>query len=353
MDFTFSEEQRMMVESLRELTADICSAAALRALFDGTDADAAERWARLAELGLFGVLAPQDCGGMGLADVDFVLLSEEAGRAALPEPLIEQAALAVPLLAELAAVPAAAALLPQLASGDARVALTHTENPLALLPPQATHWLVCSDTAIELATTAEVAVTRLRSVDAGLQIGVAALPAGRATRLASAALSQAASARLLNRGAVHAAAQSLGVAERLLQIAAAYAKERVQFGKPIGAYQAVKHHLASVAVKLEFARAVVYAAATRLGQLDERAAAAASHAKLAATAAADLAARTAIQVHGAMGYSWELDLHFYMKRAWSLAGRWGEHSFHARRVQSLVCSGALGLGPEETFTATS
>jgi len=353
MDFTFSDEQRMMAESLRELATDICSAATLRAVFEGTDALAAERWTRLAELGLLGVLAPQACGGMGLADVDFVLLSEEAGRAALPEPFVEQAALAVPLVAELAAVPAAAALLPQLASGAARVALTHTENPHALLPPGVTHWLLCSDAAIELATAADVAVSRLRSVDAGLQLGAAQLAAGRGMRLASAAAAQAASARLLNRGAVHAAAQSLGVAGRLLELAASYARERVQFGKPIGAYQAVKHHLASVAVKLEFARAVVYAAATRLGQLEARAAAAASHAKLAATAAADLAARTAIQVHGAMGYSWELDLHFYMKRAWSLAGRWGDHNFHARRVQSLVCGGALGLGPEQSFAAAS
>jgi alkylation response protein AidB-like acyl-CoA dehydrogenase len=104
-------------------------------------------------------------------------------------------------------------------------------------------------------------------------------------------------------------------------------------------------------VKLEFARPVVYAAATRLGGTDARTEACASHAKLAASDAAELAARTAIQVHGAMGYSWELDLHFFMKRAWALAGAWGERSFHARRLQALVCSG-LALGPDQTFAAT-
>jgi alkylation response protein AidB-like acyl-CoA dehydrogenase len=353
MDFTFSEEQRMMAAALRELAADVCSPHALRAVFDGTDAAAAERWTRLGQLGLFGVLAPEGCGGMGLADVDFVLLAEEAGRAALPEPLTEQAALAVPLLAELASVPAAASLLPQVATGAARVAVMHEHNPLAQVPPQVTHWLLCSDTTVRLAGAGEVTIAPVRSLDAGLQLCAAQLAAGRGTLLASAGMAQAASGRLLNRGAVQAAAQALGVAERLLELAAAYAKERVQFGKPVGAYQAIKHHLASVAVKLEFARAVVYAAATRLAHLDVRACVAASHAKLAAVAAADQAARSAIQVHGAMGYSWELDLHFYMKRAWSLAGRWGDHNFHARRVQSLVCGGALGLGPDQTFAATS
>ena len=111
MDFTFSEEQRMMAAALRELLNDLCSAQALRAVFDGDHSAAEHRWRRLAELGLFGVLAPQGAGGMGLADADFVLLAEEAGRAALPEPLAEQAALAVPLLAEVASE-AAATLLP-------------------------------------------------------------------------------------------------------------------------------------------------------------------------------------------------------------------------------------------------
>ncbi len=134
MDFTFSEEQRMMAAALRELASDLCSSEALRALFDGDHSGAEDRWRRLAELGLFGVLAPVGAGGMGLSDADFVLLAEEAGRAALPEPLMEQAALAVPLLAGLAHEPAAAALLPRLASGRARVAVAHPYNPLCERP---------------------------------------------------------------------------------------------------------------------------------------------------------------------------------------------------------------------------
>ena len=352
MDFTFTDEQRMMAAAFRELTADLCAPQVLRALFDGRDADAQTRWQRLADLGLFGVRAPAASGGLGLADADFVLLAEEAGRAVLPEPLIEQAALAVPALTELADAPAAAALLPSVASGEARVAVAHPQNPLVNAPPGLSHWLLCTPRGILLAAADAVKAPVRASVDAGrrlLEPDLTSVTGG--ITLVSGARAAEVGARILNRGSVFSAAQCLGLTERMLALASEYAKERVQFGKPIGSYQAVKHHLASVAVKLEFARPVVYAAATRLGGTDARTEACASHAKLAASDAAELAARTAIQVHGAMGYSWELDLHFFMKRAWALAGAWGERSFHARRLQALVCSG-LALGPDQTFAAT-
>ncbi len=353
MDFTFSEEQRMMAAAFRELTADLCTPQALRALFEGHDTAAEERWNRLAELGLFGVLAPPGSGGMGLAEADFVLLAEEAGRAGLPEPLTEQAALALPALLELAAQPAAAALVPELARGSARIAVTHPQNVRANVPPGLTHWLLCAADTVTLARTEEVTAVATPSVDAGRRLLEPQARPGTGEILARGARAQAIGAQLLNRGALFSAAQCLGVAERLISLAAEYAKERVQFGKPIGSYQAIKHHLASVQVKLEFARPVVYAAVTRAADPDARAAATASHAKLAAADAAELAARTAIQVHGAMGYSWELDLHFYMKRAWALQGAWGDRSFHARRVQSLVCGGTLALGPDQTFARTA
>jgi len=343
----------MMAGALRELAADLCAPEHLRAVFDGRDSGSEARWRRLADLGLFGVLAPPEAGGVGLQDADFVLLAEECGRAALPEPLSEQAAVAVPALQDLAAEPAAAALLPRLVAGEARIAVAHPQNPLVNVPPGVTHWLLCTSERVALAATGEVGCVAAASVDAGRRLFVPELTAAAGVTLARGACAQAVGARALGRGALYSAAQCLGLAERMLGLAADYAKERVQFGKPIGTYQAIKHHLSSVAVKLEFARPVVYAAVTRVADADVRAEAAVSHAKLAAGDAADLAARTAIQVHGAMGYSWELDLHFYMKRAWALQGIWGDRNFHARRLQSLVCGGALGLGPDQTFARTA
>jgi alkylation response protein AidB-like acyl-CoA dehydrogenase len=349
MDFTFSEEQRMMAGALRTLTDDICAGAELRRIFDGSDSAAPERWQRLAEMGLFGVFAPQELGGLGLSDVDFVLLAEEAGRAALPEPLIEQAAVAVPALCELADTPALTALASSAVRGESRIAVLHPQCELANVPPDATHWLLCEGAAVRVFAAAEVSPRAQRSIDAGRRLYALEVPAGAAGIIAQGERARMITARAGNRGALYAAAQCLGLAERMLALAVGYAKERVQFGRPIGSYQAIKHQLANVAVKLEFARPVVYAAAARVTGLDAQSYAAVSHAKLAAGDAADLAARTAIQVHGAMGYSWELDLHFFMKRAWALQGAWGDRNFHARRVQSLVCDGALALGPEETF----
>jgi alkylation response protein AidB-like acyl-CoA dehydrogenase len=152
----------------------------------------------------------------------------------------------------------------------------------------------------------------------------------------------------------------------MVRIAVDYASTRQQFGKAIGSYQALKHHMADVQVQLEYARPVVYAAAARLAEVaagvngdgassgagnagaNGNAAASAllarlnavvSGAKLMAMEAADMAGRKGIQLHGAMGYSWEVDLHFYVKRAWALAGSWGDRCWHQRRLESLVLDG--------------
>ena len=135
-------------------------------------------------------------------------------------------------------------------------------------------------------------------------------------------------ARAFERGALFAAAEMLGIAEHCLALAGAYAIERRQFGKPIGSNQAIKHLLADVAVKIEFARPVLWAAAAGLEGNKTRV----SHAKLAVSAAAEASARTALQVHGAMGYSWEVDVHFYLKRALLLHNLWGTAEFHRTRV---------------------
>jgi alkylation response protein AidB-like acyl-CoA dehydrogenase len=156
---------------------------------------------------------------------------------------------------------------------------------------------------------------------------------------------------LLNLAALMAAAQMLGATERMLSMAADYAKTRKQFGQPIGSFQAVKHLLANVAVRLEFARPVVWRAAYALHHGHPHAPTHVSHAKLAATDAAMLAAETAIQVHGAMGYTYEVDLHYWMKRTWALAGAWGDVSFHQQRVDQAIFGGLLPIGPGATFSS--
>jgi alkylation response protein AidB-like acyl-CoA dehydrogenase len=163
------------------------------------------------------------------------------------------------------------------------------------------------------------------------------------TRIGGGALWQEA----LGHGALFAAAQLLGLAQRAVDLSVAYASERQQFGKPIGCFQAVKHHLATAQVKIEFARPVVIAAAAM--PVSSLARARVSHAKLAATAAADAAAHAAVQVHGAMGYSWEVDVHFLLKRSLALGQAWGTPTFHRARVAEHMFSAPLGA--DRTFDA--
>ena len=153
----------------------------------------------------------------------------------------------------------------------------------------------------------------------------------------------------LNRGALGVAAQQLGLTQRMLDLAIDYSAQRKQFGKPIGSFQAVKHHLADVAVKIEFAKPVLYRAAYDVAHDKPRRSVNVSHAKLACGEAAWVSARKSIQVHGAMGYTWEADLQMFMKRAWALDAAWGDRAALKLRVaDSILADGAL-LGPSETF----
>ena len=151
-------------------------------------------------------------------------------------------------------------------------------------------------------------------------------------------------------GALCVAAELIGLAASMVDMASAYAKDRQQFGKPIGSFQAVKHHLASALVALEFARPVVYRAAADIASCAASSSCSVAHAKIAATDAAVNAAEAAIQVHGGMGYTFEVDLHLWMKRVWALMGEWGDRNHHMKKIESAVLSGGMPIGPSVTFT---
>ena len=356
MDFTFTTEQRLMASAFRELAETVCSPRQLRAAAEDRHgaADVAavnsqSRWHQFAEMGIPGVLAAEAQNGMGLTDADFVLIAEEAGHAALPEPLVEHAGVAVPALTELADHPRVAEVLRKAATGSARVAVGHPINPFVLDAARSDYLLLAFADEIHLVEGARAQFVGEPSIDPLRELFKVQSPLSESSCIATGRPAQQVSQRILARGSLYCSAQLAGLSARMIELATAYARERKQFGKPIGSYQAIKHQLATAQVKLEFARPVLYAAATLVGSLDERAQAAVSHAKMAATDAADLAARTSLQVHGAMGYSWEVDLHFYMKRAWALAGAWGDRGFHLRRLRSRVLEGGLPLGPGQTF----
>jgi alkylation response protein AidB-like acyl-CoA dehydrogenase len=151
---------------------------------------------------------------------------------------------------------------------------------------------------------------------------------GSGTRVGDAAAFRVA----FDRGVLGISAQLVGLTRRMLDMTVEYVAERRQFGAPVGSFQAVKHHLADARIALEFARPLVYRAAWSVSEGDAEAPVHVSMAKAAAGDAALITARKALQCHGAIGYSYEHDLHLFMKRAWALATAWGDAAFHRARV---------------------
>lgn len=344
MDFRFTEEQQMTAEVVRALLADTCQPADLRRLMASGACRDKDRWAKITEMGLAGALVPEETGGLGLQAADFVLAAEACGYAGLPEPLVENVGTALPLLADLA--PEAPELARAL-EGKITVAVGHPANLFVADADSAGALVLEHDGAVCLVDPAKARLTRQDSIDPFRRLFTVNFDPAEARLLATAEIAAPALAATLDRGALFTAAQLVGIAQRCVDLAVAYARERQQFGKPIGVNQAIKHHLATAQVKIEFARPVVHAGAAMLAQGDLYSRARISQARLAAAEAADLAARTAIQVHGAMGYSWEVDVHFFLKRALALTTWWGTPALHRARVADRVLNGRLG--PDQTF----
>ncbi len=306
MRFAFSEEQLALRDAVRAFLDNECPPKVVRDAWTN-DSGRSGLWQRLGEMGVLGLLVPEAQGGFGGHELDLVLVLEETGRAALPEPIVEHAAVALPLIDD-GRVSAAAA-------GD----LTVTVAPPSGLVPYGGHAdLVLFDDAF--VEPSALSLQPHESVDGSRRLYETAAPP-ISIDVAS-----------LDRAALGVAAQLIGLADRMLTMTVEYAKERHQFGVPIGSFQAVKHHLANVALALEFARPLVYRAAWSITHDDDARSVHVSMAKARASKAALLAGRVALQVHGAIGYTTEYDLHLWMKRAWALAAAWGDAAWHDDRV---------------------
>ena len=351
MDFTFTEDQLVLREAIHKFLMVEAAPEMLREIWETESGRSAELRAKLADQGLTALSVPEAYGGMGLGDIDWVLIQQELGYYAIPDSLTATAYLAVYLSS---ARPESSSLkahwLPKIAAGSARVAVGHPINPcvadaanadlLLLWHKDELHWLKPEDARLTLNP----------SIDSSRRLYQVQWTPTDKSRLFAADRGAALWQGVINRAGVAIAAQLLGLAQRMLDLGTDYAAQRKQFGKPIGSFQAVKHHLADVAVKIEFARPVVQRAAHALAHDDPRAALYVSHARLAAGEAARLAARKSIQVHGAMGYTWEADLQMFMKRAWALDATWGDAIFHKARIAEAVLASDALLGPAETFT---
>jgi alkylation response protein AidB-like acyl-CoA dehydrogenase len=318
MDFQLSQDQTELRDAVRDYLTAEHGPEVLRRLDAGSGRDPAI-WEGLVAMGLTSILVSPKRGGLGFGLVEAALVAVELGRANVSEPLADTALIAAPLLTE--------EQQERIAAGELKVALAHPINP----------WVADLDQAdLVLGAERPSSPAPLESVD----------PLRRLFAGAGAAETEG----LLDRAALIAAAQLIGGSEWMLSLSKDYAVQRVQFGHPIGRFQAIKHHLATVATALEFAKPLVLRAAYALQHGHGRAPLHVSHAKVAATDTAMLASEVAIQVHGAMGYTYEVDLHFWMKRAWALSGAWGDRAFHAQRIEHAVLDGGVEIGPSVTFS---
>jgi alkylation response protein AidB-like acyl-CoA dehydrogenase len=321
--FVLDAEQRMFAETLHALLAGAGTPRAVRAWAAGDSGPGRALWSALADAGVFALAVPEAYGGAGPLPVELVCAAEQIGRHAAPGPIVETLA-AAELLGRLGDEALAAKWLPRIAGGEALVSLALPPTvPYALDGDVADLVLTAGDTGVGEATAGGAAMA---SLDPARRL----LPSAAGEPLASGPAARAASAAAYDLGALLCAAQQLGLARALLDVSVEYARTRQQFGRPIGEFQAVKHHLAGVLVELEFARPLLFGAALAYRTPDF--ARDVSAAKAAASAASYTAARIALQVHGAIGYTDEYDPSLWIRKARALHSAWGSPAEHRARV---------------------
>jgi alkylation response protein AidB-like acyl-CoA dehydrogenase len=360
MQFGLSESQEFLKDSARKFFAGECPSAEMRRLMETETAYDAALWSKLTHQGYTGIIFPEEYGGVGLGNVELMLLMEEAGRALLPGPFFSTVVLAGSLLNALGTpehkkqylapicrgkVRSTVALLEDSANWDPRsVELTANNGKLT------GEKFFVSDAAIAdfLIVIARDGVFVVDSKARGLKISpmygmdltrklyvvefadtpaekIAASPnLSRAFDIATAAL----------------AAELVGGMQHTLDLTVEYAKTRKQFGKPIGMFQAVQHQCADMYLETESSRSAVYYAGWALEENAPDAATAVSIAKMYASDAARSVGNRGIQIHGGMGFTWENDIHLYYRRAKACETAFGDATFHRERIASMVIDSA-------------
>ena len=373
MHFGLTVEQRDLRATVRRFLDEVAPIETVRPLVDGADAHRPAVWKRMAaELGLQSLNVPEEHDGAGAGFVELAVVLEEAGRVLLPEPLLATAVMAVGVLRHAGDEKAAARYLSAIASGETVATLAHTDGhdvPLggAVRAPHPTRavrngdaWTVTGEKTLVLdGDRADLLLVTARTGRGTTLFAVrgdapglrrAALPVLDRTRGLAALRLDAVPAeqvggegeagpaveRTLDEAAVAQAAEQVGGAQRCLDMAVAYAKTRVAFGRPIGSFQAVKHKCASLYLDIEAARASVRHAAWAISV------GAADVPLFAAATAADSsevfvrAAQENVQIHGGVGFTWEHDAHLFLRRARASRELLGSPAGRYERVARLL-----------------
>jgi alkylation response protein AidB-like acyl-CoA dehydrogenase len=377
MDFGFSPEQEMLRVTARKFLENECTSTFVRARMEEPGGVTDEFWTKLAEQGWLGLVYPEEYGGSGLGFVDLVVLMEEMGRASMPGPFFSTVALGGLAILEAGSPALKKEWLTKVAAGEAKAALALTEpsarwdaGGIAVTARASGDGFVLDGTKLFVldAHLADVTVVVARSGEAGRAeegitmflvpkgtrgLAVKLLPTmdqtrklcevtlrdvrvGREAVLGAIGSGWAPLSRVLDRATVALCAEMCGGAQRVLDMTTQYAKIRIAFGRPIGAYQGVKHKAADMLVDIENAKSLTYYAAWAVDENAPEAPLAASMAKAYVSDAFRKVAAAGIQLHGGIGFTWEHDLHLYFKRAKSSEFTFGDATYHRERVAQLI-----------------
>ncbi|MFN3602436.1 MAG: acyl-CoA dehydrogenase family protein [Dietzia sp.] len=320
MRFALDPEIIDFAGSIDSLLAKSDIPSVIRAWSAGDTGPGTTVWGRIAETGAAALLIDEDAGGAGATCVEAVVALEVLGRHAVPGPVTESVMIAPRIAAALnATAPDTAG---ELAGGAFASVAVPGVSPFAPDAHVAAHLWVADDDKVFTGEAGEArrSVDRARTVTTptrGDQVGAAS------------------TVDLINHGALGTAAQLMGLGQAMLDMSVGYATQRSQYGKVIGQYQALKHQLAEVAIALEMARPLLWAGALAVAENPEDPDAAVrdvSAARVAVADAAYLSARTALQIHGAIGYTLEHDLGLWLTKTRALQTAWGTQSYHRGRV---------------------
>lgn len=356
MNFDITEEQRLLQETIAQVLANECPLPRLREIFEGDKGHDPALWKSLVEMGLAGLIIPEEFGGAGLELLDLALATETLAHGGAPGPFLGHA-LASLAIAEGGSADQKSKWLPRLATGDAIGSIALDEEGGAWQPDE---WNLAAGAALSgrklhvpCAELADVFVVGV--AEGGLALvereasGVAISPfdgVDRARRIATVdfdgapceTLPQGAAAarRVRDAGLVLLAADAFGTGSRLVEMSVEYAKVREQFGVTIGHFQALKHQLANMAVSMEPNRALYWYAAHAFDHVPEESERIAAIAKAHITDTAMQVARDAVEAHGGIGFTWECDVHLWFKRAMFDRAFLGTPSVHRERSAQLA-----------------
>jgi alkylation response protein AidB-like acyl-CoA dehydrogenase len=328
VDFDFNDEQREIKSTARAFLSDRFKPEKVRELAESGSPYDDALWGEIRDLGWAGIAVPEEYGGQGLGVVELVILEEEMGYALAPSPFFANACAGL-LIESAGSDEQKQRWLPGIASGEGRgsVAMTAEDPPIAGAAEGAAVIVIPRGDEAVLVEGGDVDLDRIDMVDTTRAYFHVRASGGDAL---------ATSPRTgLQRCAVALAAELVGVAQRALDMAVDYAKEREQFGRPIGAYQAVSHRLADMLWDVEEARSLTYYAAWCADAEPESLSLAAHMAKARASDAANSVTHNAIQTFGGIGFTWEHDVHFFLKRARASTQLLGSPRQHRDRVAAL------------------